>query len=153
METRHGFARRRLGMLVALGGLAFAASGMSLFGRGDVTRPAPAEFGHGPRVSAKQVYVVALRPREPLRPRKLLTVPISIADSAGRPVEGARVSIDGGMPEHNHGFPTQPRLGRALGGGVYEIEGVRFNMRGWWELKLAIESPAGTDAITFNLEL
>jgi hypothetical protein len=36
---------------------------------------------------------------------------------------------------------------------VYEIEGVRFSMGGWWELKLAIESPAGVDSVTFNLSL
>ena len=153
MEVRSRFTRRRLGLLVALGGLAFAASGMSLFGHGNVTRPGQKEFSLGPRHSAKQVYVVTLRPSEPLRPRKLLTVPVTITDSAGRPVEGATVSIDGGMPQHGHGFPTQPRLGRALGAGTYEIEGVRFNMGGWWELKLAIDSPAGADNITFNLEL
>jgi hypothetical protein len=26
-------------------------------------------------------------------------------------------------------------------------------MGGWWELRLAIESPSGTDTITFNLNL
>jgi hypothetical protein len=57
------------------------------------------------------------------------------------------------MPEHGHGLPTQPRVRRALGDGVYEIEGLRFNMGGWWELKLAIESPAGADSVTFNLSL
>ena len=73
--------------------------------------------------------------------------------SAGRPVEQASFTVDGGMPEHLHGLPTQPRLGRALGDGVYEIDGVRFSMGGWWEFKLAIESPAGADSVTFNLSL
>jgi len=36
---------------------------------------------------------------------------------------------------------------------VYEIEGLRFNMGGWWELKLAILSPEGSDNITFNIGL
>jgi hypothetical protein len=36
---------------------------------------------------------------------------------------------------------------------VYEIEGVRFSMGGWWELKLAIDSAAGADTVTFNLSL
>ena len=36
---------------------------------------------------------------------------------------------------------------------MYEIEGVRFNMGGWWEFKLAIDASAGADRITFNLSL
>ena len=64
-----------------------------------------------------------------------------------------RISVDGGMPEHGHGLPTQPRVKRALGHGVYEIEGVRFNMGGWWEFKLAIAGSRGADTVTFNLDL
>jgi hypothetical protein len=116
-------------------------------------RPAAREFGLGPRTSAQQVYAATLQPRQPLRVRQLQTLPVLITDASGRPMEGARISVDGGMPEHGHGLPTQPRVRRALGGGVYEIEGLRFNMGGWWELKLAIESPAGADNITFNLSL
>jgi hypothetical protein len=37
------------------------------------------------------------------------------------------------------------------GEGRYLIEGVRFNMGGWWELRLDISSPAGEDGVTFNL--
>jgi hypothetical protein len=119
----------------------------------DIQRPAAAEFGMGPRTSMKQVYTATLQPREALKLRQLQTVPVHIADANGRPIENAAIRVDGGMPEHGHGLPTQPRVSRSLGGGVYEIEGVRFNMGGWWELKLAIESSAGTDNVTFNLNL
>ena len=118
-----------------------------------VKPPAAAEFGFGPRASANRTYTATLQPRAPLRLRRLQTVPVRITDAAGRPVEQAVISIDGGMPEHGHGLPTQPRVGRALGDGVYEIDGVRFSMGGWWEFKLAIESPAGADRVTFNLSL
>lgn len=118
-----------------------------------VKPPAAAEFGMGPRVSANRKYTATLQPRAPLRLRRLQTLPVRITDAAGRPVDEARITVDGGMPEHGHGLPTQPRLGRALGDGVYEIDGVRFSMGGWWEFKLAIESPAGADRVTFNLSL
>ena len=42
---------------------------------------------------------------------------------------------------------------RALGNGAYTVEGLRFNMGGWWELKLGIVTPAGRDSVTFNLSL
>jgi hypothetical protein len=40
-----------------------------------------------------------------------------------------------------------------MGEGVYEIEGVRFNMGGWWEFKLEIAGTPGADHVTFNLAL
>ena len=89
----------------------------------------------------------------PLQKRKLQTIQVVITDRDGHPVDGAAIAIDGGMPQHGHGLPTKPRVSRALGGGTYEIEGVRFNMGGWWEFKLQITSPAGTDIVTFNLSL
>ena len=116
-------------------------------------RPATSEFGFGPRASAGQRYAATLQPRQPLRVRQLEAVPVLITDATGRPIEGARISVDGGMPQHGHGLPTQPKVRRELGAGVYEIEGLRFNMGGWWELKLAVESPVGADTITFNLSL
>ena len=147
-QTRTLRAARHAAFLIGVAGIAVAAyAGM---GR-DIQRPPAAEFGLGPRASANQVYKATLEPRQPLRPRQLLAVPVRIADASGRPVDGATIAVDGGMPQHGHGLPTQPRVRRALGGGVYEIEGLRFNMGGWWELKLAIESPAGADRVTFNL--
>jgi hypothetical protein len=134
---------------LVLGG---TACGHLMMGR-DVQRPAAADFGVGPRASLRQVYTATLQPREPLKLRRLQSLPVLIVDASGRPVENAAVSIDGGMPEHGHGLPTQPRVKRSAVAGMYEIEGVRFNMGGWWELKLAIESPAGADHVTFNLAL
>ncbi len=152
--TRNTLLKRAV-LPVALSAVMLGASAcghLMMMGR-DVQRPAATEFGLGPRASAKEVYTATLQPTQPLKLRQLQTVPVRIADASGRPVEHAAIAVGGGMPEHGHGLPTQPRVKRSLGGGVYEIEGVRFNMAGWWELKLAIESPAGTDSVTFNLSL
>jgi hypothetical protein len=148
-------ARRRVAIFAAVAVLAAGASACGHLAAmvSGVKPPAATEFGFGPRISANQKYTATLQPRRPLRLRQLQTVPVRITDAAGRPVEAAAITIAGGMPEHGHGLPTQPRLGRSLGGGVYEIEGVRFSMGGWWEFKLAIESPAGADRVTFNLSL
>ena len=125
----------------------------ALFGGPDVRPPAASEFGLGPRVSAHGTYTATLEPAAPLGLRKMQSVALRLRDGEGKPIVGAVISVGGGMPEHRHGLPTQPRVTRALDDGLYEIEGVRFSMGGWWELKLAIESPAGVDSVTFNLNL
>jgi len=81
------------------------------------------------------------------------TLAVAIVDRDGRAVVGATLAIDGGMPEHGHGLPTRPRVTRANGAGSYEVEGVRFNMGGWWEFRLAIAGSRGADTVTFNLDL
>lgn len=144
---------QRAAFFAGIAGATMAGPSQAFFGHGDVERPAAAEFGAGPRSSANHLYTATLQPSQPLRLRQLQSVPVLIVDASGRPVEGARITVEGGMPEHHHGLPTQPVVKRALGGGVYEIEGLRFSMGGWWELKLAIDSPAGTDRVTFNLAL
>jgi hypothetical protein len=120
---------------------------------GNVARPAETEFGTGPRASASRQFIATLQPDQPLRPRRMQTVRVAITDAAGAPVDDASIQIDGGMPQHGHGLPTRPRVTRALGNGLYEIEGVRFNMGGWWEFKLAINAASGSDVVTFNLAL
>ena len=148
----------RTGILVALAvTAAIAATGcghlmMMMHGR-NVVRPAETEVGTGPRASAARHFTATLQPAQPLRPRRMQTVRVAITDAAGTPVDNASIQVDGGMPQHGHGLPTRPRVTRALGNGLYEIEGVRFNMGGWWEFRLAINAAAGSDVVTFNLAL
>jgi hypothetical protein len=136
-------------ILIALSAL---AGGHFLMMRG-APRPAASEFGLGPRTSSTGLYTATLVPTEPLKPRKLQAVQVTITDAQGGPIHNAQITIDGGMPQHGHGLPTRPRVTRHVGNGVYEIEGVRFNMGGWWEFTLAITTAAGTDRVTFNLSL
>lgn len=75
---------------------------------------------------------------------------VRLATADGAPVHGATFAVDGGMPQHGHGLPTQPRVTRELEGGVYALDGMKFSMTGWWEVKLAIQGPQGADKVTFN---
>ena len=79
------------------------------------------------------------------------TLHIETAD--GSAVTNAEIAVDGGMPAHNHGFPTAPRVTENLGEGDYLLEGVRFNMGGGWVMTLAISSGDLNDTVTFELEL
>jgi hypothetical protein len=58
------------------------------------------------------------------------------------------------MPQHGHGLPTKPRVTRALGNGDHLVEGMKFNMGGWWVVKFRVaSSAAGADSVVFNLSL
>ena len=70
-----------------------------------------------------------------------------------QPVEDAKITIDGGMPQHGHGLPTSPAVTANLGGGKYRVDGMKFTMSGWWELRFAITAPAGSDNAVFNVTL
>jgi hypothetical protein len=137
---------------VAISMTACSRAMMMIHGTG-ATRPEASEFGLGPRTSAGGRYVATLEPAKPLRPRQMQSVRVTVRDADGRAIDQAEISIDGGMPQHGHGLPTRPRVTRNLGDGIYEIEGVRFNMGGWWEFKLAIAGAGGADTVTFNLDL
>ncbi len=71
----------------------------------------------------------------------------------GEPVEGAELEVSGGMPDHNHGLPTRPRVMSEFDGGRYRVEGMRFHMSGYWEITIAIEAGASRDTVTVVLNL
>ena len=78
---------------------------------------------------------------------------LHIETDDGSPVTDAEIAIDGGMPEHNHGFPTAPRVTENLGEGDYLLEGMRFNMGGVWVFTLEVSSGGLSDTVTFEFEL
>ncbi|MEJ5991286.1 FixH family protein [Ramlibacter sp. PS3R-8] len=101
--------------------------------------------------SAAGFYRVALvPPAQPPAINQMHSWKVKLAGSDGAPVQGARFTIDGGMPQHGHGLPTQPRVTRELGDGAYQLDGMKFSMTGWWEIRLAIQGPQGEDKVTFN---
>ncbi len=78
---------------------------------------------------------------------------IHVDDQTGVPLNNVDVTVDGGMPEHNHGLPTHPRITQNLGDGNYLLEGVRFHMGGWWQITITIQEKSKSDSVTFDLQL
>jgi hypothetical protein len=78
---------------------------------------------------------------------------LHLETAAGEPVDAGTVTVDGGMPQHGHGLPTKPRVTRALGNGDHLVDGMKFNMGGWWVVTFRIDAQAGTDSVVFNLKL
>ena len=101
--------------------------------------------------SAAGVYRVALvPPAQAPAINQMHSWKVKLATADGVPVRGAKFLVDGGMPQHGHGLPTQPRVTREMGDGTYSLDGMKFSMTGWWEVKLAINGPQGADKVTFN---
>ncbi len=78
---------------------------------------------------------------------------LHIQDRSGKPVTDATVEVEGGMPDHDHGLPTRPRVTQNLGGGDYLLEGMKFHMGGWWQVTLVIRQGEISDRVTFDLNL
>ena len=78
---------------------------------------------------------------------------LNIETPDGQPVVGAAVSVDGDMPAHGHGLPTRPQVTADLGGGDYRVEGMSFQMGGFWVVDVTITAGGLTDRIHFELEL
>lgn len=91
--------------------------------------------------------------QEPVELNEIHSWTVHVETPDGQPIEGAEITVDGGMPQHNHGFPTAPKITEELGGGDYLLDGVKFSMSGWWELKLVITASGQTDEVTFNIVL
>jgi hypothetical protein len=103
------------------------------------------------KASAAGVYRVALLPpAQAPAINQIHSWKVKLTTADGSPVHGARFAVDGGMPQHGHGLATQPRVTREISDGTYALDGMKFSMTGWWELKLAIDAPQGADKVSFN---
>jgi hypothetical protein len=107
------------------------------------------------QTSLKRQFVATISPEggEPsVGPLSSWTLSIRTPD--GKPVRDATVSVEGGMPEHDHGLPTAPAVSTDLGDGRYRVEGVKFSMPGRWILRFQVATPDGKrDEATFNIML
>jgi hypothetical protein len=100
------------------------------------------------------LYIGTLEPEtSPIPVGRIQTWTVVVNMPDGRALEHADLFIDGGMPQHGHGLPTEPKVTGELGAGRYRVEGMKFNMPGWWTVTLTISGAAGTDSATFNLSL
>ena len=90
---------------------------------------------------------------EPITINQIHNWVLHIETPAGDPVSGAKISVSGGMPMHNHGLPTNPKVTTDLGRGKYKLEGLRFHMRGYWELIVIIEVQGRRDTAIVKLNI
>lgn len=106
------------------------------------------------RMSAEGLYEATIHPNtDPIPVNQLHTWVLHVETPVGRPLENATIAVDGDMPQHGHGLPTRPQVTRNLGGGDYLVEGLKFQMGGWWVMDFDITANGRSDRVSFNLML
>lgn len=104
--------------------------------------------------SERGKYVVSFSSSiDPMPINKMFEWTLHVEDADGEPVDGALFAIAGGMPEHNHGLPTSPRVTEDLGNGDYRLQGIRFHMKGNWQFIISIFEGAQADRVVIDLQL
>jgi hypothetical protein len=128
---------------------ALAALGFAVLASGCST-PADLDLSLDKQTAAGIYHVALQPPAQAPAINQMHAWKVKLATADGSPVRAATFKVDGGMPQHGHGLPTQPRVTRELEPGTYLLEGMKFSMTGWWEVKLAINAAPGGDKVTFN---
>lgn len=91
---------------------------------------------------------------DPIMINSLHSWVVNLRTREGEAIEGASIKVDGDMPAHGHGLATEPTVGEELGGGDYRIEGLKFQMAGYWEIYLDILTAEGeADSIIIPIDI
>jgi hypothetical protein len=145
------FSRRHLFWIVPLAVVGLAGAGFAA----RMMAPPPSDLDLAlSKPTEHGLYVAALAAGQtPVPVGTLHTWTVKVTTPDGQPVATRSITIDGGMPQHGHGLPTQPEVTTDLGDGSHLIEGMKFNMAGWWTLTVSIDGAQGPDKATFNLVL
>ena len=78
---------------------------------------------------------------------------VRVLDRNDEILELEELNIFGGMPEHDHGLPTQPEVTTRLDNGDYLLEGVRFHMQGHWQLQVELQLNGVEDTAIIDFDL
>jgi hypothetical protein len=130
--------------LLIAGGIAFAATRS--------TPPSDLDYSLSHHSDEGRYHVTLVPGIDPVPVGKIHTWLVEVTGPDGQAVD-ADIVLEGGMPQHGHGLPTVPQVTGRDDHDRHIVGGLRFNMPGWWVLKVKIDGSAGTDMATFNLGL
>ena len=150
-QWRHAPAQRRAWRFA----LALMVSGMAVASGCTQHGALPPSLNQSlSRATGAGLYTIEISPLlVPMRVNQIHSWRVELRDASGAAVQNATVEVSGGMPQHGHGFPTRPRVTPQAEAGRYTLDGMKFNMTGWWEIRLDVQSPLGRDHVTFNTVL
>lgn len=139
-------------VLVAVPVVALAAA--AVYGAKMMTPP-PSDLDYSrTRASEAGAFTATIEPGiDPIAINQMHSWTVEVTMADGSPVAPEAITVDGGMPQHGHGLPTKPEVTENLGDGRFSVEGMKFNMPGWWVVNIHVQTPGGEDRATFNLSL
>jgi hypothetical protein len=96
--------------------------------------------------SKKLLFTAAITHPATLPVEQLHSWTVRLSDRKHAPVTHARIKVSGDMPEHGHGLPTMP-VAVNRGRGVYQLQGMMFQMPGRWYVQLDVRTATRHDTI------
>ena len=103
--------------------------------------------------SKRGLQIQAQPQLQPLAINQMHSWTLSLKTADGKAAEGLTITVQGGMPEHDHGLPTQPAIVAETAPGEYSLQGVRFHMPGLWQLNIEISAKDWVDSAVIELSL
>lgn len=103
------------------------------------------------QVSDKKSFKLSYTPTpDPIPLNSFFRLKLLLQDPQTRVLTGAKLSVSATMPEHNHGMNVKPKV-KALGQGLYEVQGLLFHMAGYWEIVVDIELGGKHEKVIFGV--
>lgn len=89
----------------------------------------------------------------PLEINRMHSWRLRLTNAENAPVVNAEITLSGGMPDHDHGLPTQPIVTGEPEPGIYLLEGIRFHMPGRWLLQFTMALGDTSDSASLEFSL
>ena len=114
---------------------------------------APISFAQSNTASG-EVLVLSMEQRnEPIPINRMLSFRFSLTNRNGAAITNAEFAVSGGMPQHDHGMPTNPRVSPTQNSGEYLLQGVKFHMPGDWVLSFSVVAGDVRETLELTLHL
>ena len=140
-----------VGMVLLVGGIWFT---LMMRQMADENTPPPDLNVSRTRASAQGLYSGTYTPSlEQITIDKLHSWTLHLETADGKPVESATIAVHGDMPGHGHGMPTKPIVSEHRGNGDYLVEGMKFQMTGWWFVEFEVLAGGKQDIVRFDFVL
>lgn len=118
-----------------------------------VAAPADNRVPGETRATHKGLYRITVEAPTSIPTNRFQAWSIAVTAADGKPLTETALAVSASMPQHGHGMLVQPRVSRQPGSGKFLVEGLKFHMPGYWEVKLTVTATGQTDDLMFALDL
>jgi hypothetical protein len=102
--------------------------------------------------SKQKLFTATVTHADPLPVEQLHVWTVRLFDRKHHAVTRARIKVSGDMPAHGHGLPTAP-VAVARGRGVYQLQGMMFQMPGLWYVQLRVRAGNRLDTLRIKFTI